>query len=66
MSKISVYNPDINIVLDPRITIKTNELKEFSLENKKIIASFNCYGLLKNITIKSSRKQYPVSLKFVK
>lgn len=66
MSKISVYNPDINIVLDPKITIKTSDLEEFSIENKKIIASFSRYGLLQSITMKSSRKQYPVSLKFVK
>lgn len=66
MSKIIVYNPDINAVLDPKIITKTSELEEFSIENKNILASFNRGGLLKNITIKSSGKQYPVSLKFVK
>lgn len=66
MSKISVYNPETDAVLDHRIHLKTSDLKEFSIENKNIVASFSQNGLLKNITVKSSGKQYPVSLKFVK
>jgi len=66
MSKISVYNSKTDIVLDPKIDIKTNDLEEFSIENENIVASFGHNGLLKSITLKSSRKQYPISLKFVK
>ncbi|VVC35673.1 Hypothetical protein CINCED_3A015041 [Cinara cedri] len=66
MSEISVYNPEIDAVLDPRIDIKTIDMEEFSIENEKIVASFNRDGLLKNIMLKSSGKQYPVSIKFVK
>lgn len=66
MSKISVYNPEIDAVLDPRIDIKTIDLEEFSIENEKIVASFSRDGLLKNIMLKSSGKQYPVSINFVK
>lgn len=66
MSKISVYNPEIDAVLDNRIDIKITDLEEFSIENKNIVASFSPDGLLKSIKIKSSGKQYPVSLKFVK
>lgn len=66
MSKISVYNPEINTVLDHRIDIKTSGLEEFSIENKNIVASFSNNGLLKGLKMKSSGKQYPVSLKFVK
>lgn len=65
MSLISVYNPKIDDVLDSRIYIKTNDVEEFSIENKKIVASFGRNGMLQNITLKSSGKQYPVSLKFV-
>lgn len=65
MSLISVYNPKINDVLDPRIYIKTSNIEEFSIENQNIVASFGQNGLLQNITLKSSGKQYPVSLKFV-
>lgn len=36
------------------------------MENKKIIALFGSDGLLKKITLKSSGKQFAVSLKFVK
>lgn len=66
MSKISVYNPKIDDVLDSRIDIITSDVKEFSIENKKIIALFGYDGLLKKITLKSSKKEYLVSLKFVK
>lgn len=66
MSKISVYNSKTDTVLDPKMDIKTNDLEEFSMENENIVASFGHDGLLKNITLKSSHKQYPVSLKFVK
>lgn len=65
MSLINVYNPKIDDVLDPRIYIKSNDIEEFSIENNNIIASFGRNGMLQNITLKSSRKQYPVSLKFV-
>ncbi|KAL4122621.1 hypothetical protein QTP88_014914 [Uroleucon formosanum] len=65
MSLISVYNPKIDDVLDSRIYIKTDDVEEFSIENKKIVASFGRNGMLQNITLKSSGKQYPVSLKFV-
>lgn len=65
MSKISVYNPEIDAVLDNRIDIKTNDLEEFSIANKNIIVSFSHDGLLKSIKVKSSGKKYPVSLKFV-
>jgi len=65
MSLINVYNPRIDEVLDPRIYIKTSDIEEFSIENKKIIASFGRNGMLQNITLKSSGKQYLVSLKFV-
>jgi len=65
MSLICVYNPNIDDVLDPRIYIKTSDIEEFSIENNNIIASFGQNGMLQNITLKSSRKQYPVSLKFV-
>lgn len=66
MSLISVYNPKIDdVFLDPRIDIKTSDFEEFSIQNKKIIASFGRNGMLHNITLKSSGKQYPVSLKFV-
>jgi hypothetical protein len=65
MSLISVYNPKINDVLDPRIYIKTSNIEEFSIENQNIVASFGQNGMLQNITLKSSGKQYPVSLKFV-
>ncbi|XP_025418812.1 alpha-mannosidase 2 [Sipha flava] len=66
MSKISAYNPKTDAILDPRINIISNGLTEFSLENEKIVASFGRNGLLKNITLKSSGKQYQVLLKFVK
>lgn len=67
MSKVSVYNPEIDEVLDPRINIKTiDDLEEFSIENENIVASFSHNGLLKNIMLKSSGKQYSVSIKFVK
>lgn len=66
MSKISVYNPKTNVVLDHKIDIKTSDIKEFSIENENIIALFSSDGLLKSITLKSSGKQYPVSLKFVR
>lgn len=66
MSKISVYNPKSDEVLDPRISIISIEPEEFSLENEKIVALFGRDGLLKNITLKSSGKQYRVLLKFVK
>jgi len=65
MSLISVYNPKIDDVLDPRIYIKTNDVEKFSIENENIVASFGRNGMLQNITLKSSGKQYPVSLKFV-
>lgn len=65
MSLISVYNPQINDVLDPRIYIKTSDAEEFSIENKNIVVTFSPNGMLQNITLKSSGKQYPVSLKFV-
>lgn len=65
MSLISVYNPKIDDVLDPRIDIKTSDFEEFSIQNKKIIASFGRNGMLRNITLKSSGKQHQVSLKFV-
>lgn len=66
LSKISVYNSKMDTVLDPKINIKTSDLEEFSIENNNIVASFGNDGLLKNITLKASGKQYPVSLKFVK
>lgn len=66
MSKISVYNEKSDMDLDPRINIKNSQPKEFSIENKNIVASFGDNGLLKQLTLKSSGKQYPVSLKFVK
>lgn len=66
MSKISVFNFKKRTVLNPNINIKTNDLEKFSIENENIIASFGNDGLLKSITLKSSGKQYPVSLKFVK
>lgn len=66
MSKISAYNLKTDAVLDPRINIISYELTEFSLENENIMASFGRDGLLKNITLKSSGKQYQVLLKFVK
>lgn len=66
MSKISVYNPEIDAVLDNRIDIKTSDFEEFSIENKNIVVSFSRDGLLKSIKVKSSGKIYPVSLKFVK
>lgn len=66
MSSISVYNSEIDAVLDSRIEIKTSNLEEFTIEGKQIDASFSHDGLLKMITLKSSGKQYPVSLKFVK
>jgi len=65
MSLISVYNPKIDDVLDPRIYVKTSDVEEFSIENNNIIASFGQNGMLQNIKLKSSGKQYPVSLKFV-
>lgn len=66
MSKISVYNLKNDAVLDPRINIKHNDLEEFSIENEKLIATFGSDGLLQKVTLKSSSKQYLVSLKFVK
>lgn len=66
MSKISVYNPKAGVVLDHKIDIETSDITEFSIENENIVASFSSIGLLKSITLKSSGKQYPVSLKFVR
>jgi len=66
MSNVSVYNSKTGIALHPKVDIKTNDLKDFSIENEKIIASFNRNGSLKSVTLKSSGKQYPISLKFVK
>lgn len=65
MSKISVYNDNSDINFDPRINVKNSELEEFSIENKKITASFGADGMLKQIVTKSSGRRYPVSIKFV-
>ncbi|XP_025204712.1 alpha-mannosidase 2 isoform X2 [Melanaphis sacchari] len=65
MSLISVYNPKLDDALDPRIHVENSNIEEFSIQNKNIVASFGRNGMLQNITLKSSGKQYPISLKFV-
>lgn len=40
--------------------------KEFSVQNKKVSATFSTNGLLKAITVKRSGQTFPVHLSFVK